>query len=333
MNKLKRSQRLLQIAYNYWRKNEKLNYLPLRLWIEATSACNLRCIMCPQSEPASIKRGFIDFGLFKKIIDEVKNSAYDVNLHHRGESLLHPELPGMIDYAKKAGLYTRLHTNATILNEDKARAIIEAELDFISFSFDGFTQESYENIRRNAKFETTINNICNFLVLKKKFGKKKPFTVFETMKLDEIKTKSYEAAKETLRNKLYSLHLNKFMIKSPHNWAGSYVAKEVEKSNKPVKFSACTFLWFAMVILWNGDISPCPQDFFGHLVMGNLNHSSINDIWSNNKYKCIRKAMKERAVSDLNPCRECDMLRRSTFLHVPTPNLKVFFKEIFWGHS
>ena len=166
MNKLKRSKRLLQIAFSYWLKWEKLNYLPIRLWIELSSACNLRCVMCPQSEPGSIERGFMKFELFKKIIDEAKTFVYDINLHHRGESLLHPELARMIDYAAKAGLYTRLHTNATILDEEKARAILEAGLDFLSFSFDGFTAETYEKIRRRANFETTINHISNFLKLK-----------------------------------------------------------------------------------------------------------------------------------------------------------------------
>ena len=344
MNKLKRSQRLLQIAYNYWRKNEKLNYLPIRLWVEITSTCNLRCIMCPQSDPSSIERGFMDFGLFKKVIDELKSSVYDVNLHHRGESLLHPQLPQMIDYARKAGFYTRLHTNGTILDEKKAKAIINTELDFLSFSFDGFTAETYEKIRPPANFETTINNISNFLKLKRKLGKVKPFTVFETMELNEVKTDDYEKAKETLRAKLYSLHLNKFVVKLPHNWAGSYevhpVRSKLPQADAPLvakisnraKFSACTFPWFAMVILWNGDISPCPQDFFGHLKMGNLKHLSIANIWNNNAYITIRRAMKNKAVVDLDPCRACDMLRRPTFLHVPTPNLKVFFKEIFFGN-
>ncbi len=331
MNKLKRLQKLLQINFNYWRKNERLNYLPLRLWIEATSCCNLRCVMCPQSEPTYIERGFIEFSLFKKIIDEAKAFVYDVNLHHRGESLLHPDLAEMIDYARKAGLYTRLHTNATLLNANRAQEIIGAGLDFISFSFDGFTKENYESIRRNAKFEETVNNISDFLILKEKSGRKKPFTVFETMELGEVKTKDYRLVRAALRDKLYSLHLDKFVIKSPHNWAGSYAGKD-EKSGQSAKFSACTFPWFAMVILWNGDVSPCPQDFFGCLIMGNLLQSSIAEIWSNNSYISIREAMKQKKVEGLNPCYKCDMLCRHTFLGIPTPNLKIFLKEIFWGN-
>ena len=335
MNKLARSRRLIEIAYSYWRKKEKLNYLPIRLWVELSSVCNLRCIMCPQSEPGSIEQGFMKFELFKKIIDEAKTFVYDVNLHHRGESLLHPELPRMIDYAAKAGLYTRLHTNATILDEEKARAILEAELDFVSFSFDGFTAEIYEKIRRRANFEITISHISNFLRLKKELRKIKPFTVFETMELDKAKTTDYEKAKRRLREGLYALHLNKFVVKSPHNWAGSYPINSngaQKNTAKSEKFSACTFPWYAMVILWNGEIAPCPQDFFGHLIMGNLENSSIGAIWHNNLYSRLRKNMKEREISEFESCRECDMLRRRTFLHIPVPNLKVFFKEIFFGH-
>ncbi len=332
MNKLKRGQRLSQIASSYRRQEEKLNYLPIRLWIELSSACNLRCVMCPQSSPDSIKGGLMDFELFKKIIDEAKKFVYDINLHHRGESLLHPELARMVDYAKKAGLYTRLHTNATLLDGEKGRGIIDAGLDFISFSFDGFTPETYEKIRPPANFKATIDNISNFLRLKEDLGKVSPFTIFETMELDEVKTGNYQTEKQELKDKLYGLHLNRFVVKSPHNWGGSYASKENEKTAKSVKFSACTFPWFAMVILWNGEVSPCPQDFFGRLIMGSVNNNSLAYIWVDKPYISLRRAMRERKVATLEPCRGCDMLKRPTFLGIPRPNLKIFFKEIFFGH-
>jgi MoaA/NifB/PqqE/SkfB family radical SAM enzyme len=50
--------------------------------------------------------GFMDFGLFTSIIDQVKDHAYDVNLFHRGEPLMHPRLADMVAYARDKGLYT-----------------------------------------------------------------------------------------------------------------------------------------------------------------------------------------------------------------------------------
>lgn len=333
MKRIARSQKLLKISHSLWRGKTRLSYLPIRLWIELTNNCNLRCIMCPQSNSNSIEQGFMSFSFFKRIINEVKDFVYDINLHHRGESLLHPDLFRMIDYAKRAGLYTRLHTNGTILDDKKARAIIDAELDLLSFSFDGYTAETYERIRQNANFEITFNNILKFLKMKKKLGKTRPYTVFETMELPEAKTNNYVNARKELKRKLYSTHLNKFVIKSKHNWAGINKPKERNVSIESTRFSGCAFPWFAMVIFWNGDVSPCPQDFFGSFNMGNLNDSSTISLWNNDSYISLRKTLKSRDISRADLCLECDMLSRNTFLSIPTQNLKKFYKEIYTGHQ
>ena len=101
----------------------------------------------------------MDFDLYKKIIDEAKDFVFDVNLFHRGESLLHPRIYDMIKYANEKGIYTRLFTNATLLDDKNAKSIIDSGLDFISFSFDGYTKEDYEKVRINFDFDKTINNI------------------------------------------------------------------------------------------------------------------------------------------------------------------------------
>ncbi len=48
--------------------------------------------MCPNKDLTKEQKGFMDFDLFKKIVDEAKDFVFDVHLLHRGESLLHPRL-------------------------------------------------------------------------------------------------------------------------------------------------------------------------------------------------------------------------------------------------
>ena len=138
------------IFWNYKRKRTRLPYLPTRLWVEPTSVCNLRCVMCPNKDLSKDQKGFMDFALFRKIVDEVKDFAFDVHLLHRGESLLHPEFFEMVRYAHDAGLVTRFHTNGTLLDEDKARRLIASGLDQFAFSVDGFDAETYEKTRVNG---------------------------------------------------------------------------------------------------------------------------------------------------------------------------------------
>ena len=156
MNKAEHLYRLAKIFMAYRQKKVNGVPLPIRLWIEPTPYCNLKCPMCPQSDPKinEVTKGktHMDFELYKKIIDEAAGHVYDINLAHRGESTFHKGLPEMIQYASEKGIKTRLHTNATILNEKMSKAILESGLDLLSFSFDGFKKEPYEKIRIGSNF-------------------------------------------------------------------------------------------------------------------------------------------------------------------------------------
>ncbi len=331
MTKFTRYVTLGRMAWNYWIRKVKPDYLPMRLWVEPTSVCNLRCIMCPQSFGRRFAKGYMEFSLFKKIIDEAKTFVYDVNLHHTGEPTLHPRLPEMIRYAKESGIYTRLHTNATLLNEERARALLTSGLDLISFSFDGYEKEEYEKIRVRSDFDETLGNILNFLHLKKKLGQTTPYTIFEVI---DFSGEARDAERQKkFRAQFAGLPLDQLIIKEPHNWAGSYEIKDHVPSYYTDYSSPCTFPWYALVIFWNGKVAPCPQDFYGDLDMGDVNKSSIKEIWNSAPMMELRRLMKEGRGHNLSPCSGCDMIKRKTFLGVPTLNMKTFLKESVLGYK
>ena len=66
--------RLARFAYHWMRGSSKLPYGPLKMHVEPTSFCNLRCPMCPQSVGANATNGFMEMDLFNKIIDEAATS-------------------------------------------------------------------------------------------------------------------------------------------------------------------------------------------------------------------------------------------------------------------
>jgi radical SAM protein with 4Fe4S-binding SPASM domain len=323
MTKFEHTLRLAQMAWGYWTRTRNPRYLPIRLWLEPTNTCNLKCTMCPQSSGVKFQRGFMEWAVFQKIIDEAKTFVYDVNLHHSGESLLHPDILKMIAYAKNVGLYTRLHTNATLLDETKARGILDAGLDFLSFSFDGYDKTTYESIRRGANFDKTLDNILNFLRLKKTLGKHRPFTVFEVINFAH--TPKGSPAEIAFRQQFADLPLDKFVLKAPHNWGGTY-----GKDGKPLhpeKYCACTFPWYALVVFWNGHVSPCPQDFFNGLRLGNAAESSLRAIWQDEPLVTLREKMRTKQYQDLYPCATCDLLYREAVLGIPSSHLKNFIRE------
>ncbi|MBN1274505.1 MAG: SPASM domain-containing protein [Candidatus Aminicenantes bacterium] len=317
MNTLNYWRRLVRLFFHYKRKSILLPYLPVRLWVELSGACNYRCIMCPNKDLPGKEKGNMDFGLYTKIIDETASYVFDINLAHRGESLIHPRIAEAADYAKQKGLYTRLHTNGSLLTEELSQKFIDSGLDRLSFSFDGYDAATYEKIRRGGKFDETVGNIVRLLEIKKKAGAKKPIVAIEVINFDQLQGDQTEAAKKKFLKNFKGLPLDHFVHKELHNWAG-----EIDRDKQEGFYSVCTFPWNALIIYWNGDVLPCTQDFFGQIVVGNANKTTLRDIWNGEKMVTLRKKLVERDVKGLKPCAGCDRLNRRGFLGIP--------KEYLW---
>lgn len=316
-NKFKYWKRLSQIFRQYQGKSTHLNYMPVRLWVELTSDCNFQCVMCPNKDLPENDRGHMDMDLFTKIINEAADFVFEINLAHRGESLLHPRFIDALSYAKSKGIYTRLHTNGSLLSEDLARKIIDSGLDRLSFSFDGYDKATYEKIRRGGKFEEVATNIIRFLEIKKELGSKTPETAVEVINFAANTSRENPKAQKTFQDRFRGLPLNQFVMKDLHNWAG-----ELHMGEKGTRYSVCPFPWNALIICWDGDVIPCTQDFFNTFVAGNAREHSIRDIWNSDRMKTIRKKLIHQDISDLPACSNCDRPWRERILGIP--------KEFLW---
>lgn len=334
--KIKQLNRILKIYSAYRHQKIKDNPLPIRLWIELTNVCNLNCVMCLSKSIPKGERGFMDFDLYKKVIDEAADFVYDIYLHHRGESLLHPDVFKMIKYAKKRNISTRLHTNATLLNEEKSFLLLNSGLDFLSFSFDGYDEETYENIRRGGGFERTLANIVRFLKMKKNKKKNSPFTVLTV--IDFSSKEKGNLTREKKKKKQFLSHFNSapldaLRIRRPHNWGGEYRVNEGSLNHGLLlRFVPCTFLWYALVIFWDGTVLPCPQDFFGKLALGNVNQNSLVELWNSKKEKFLRENMTRNDYKVLSSCNKCDRLWRKNLMGIPLEEAIPFLKDNLLGY-
>lgn len=320
MSSIRYYRRLARVFSSYRRGKTALPYLPVRLWIETTSICNLRCVMCPNKDLKKEEKGFMDPALFRKIVDEARGFIFDANLIHRGEGLLHPGFISLVEYAHAAGIRTKFHTNATLLDEEAARRLIGAGLDQISFSFDGYDATTYEKIRVNADFEKTLHNIVRFLEIKKEMRSRKPYTVLELINFPGLhKDDGGRGRAEFLAN-FRGLPLNRLEIKEMHNWAGE-VGPAQSRAKK--KYIPCTFLWQALVIFWDGTVLPCTQDFHGHYTLGNVRDESLARIWNGERIVRLRQKVLHGEIADVETCSRCDRLWREQFMGVP--------KEYLWN--
>ena len=141
---------------------------PKRLTIELSSLCNLSCVMCPR-QYVSGDLGFMDEMLFRKIVQEIRCEEVEwVVPYFRGESLLHPRFMELLSLLRKnSSAKIHLATNALLLSEEMIHHLLfETRIDFISFSLDAVTEETYRKIRLGGMLEKARENVLRFLHLR-----------------------------------------------------------------------------------------------------------------------------------------------------------------------
>ncbi|MFH1019048.1 MAG: SPASM domain-containing protein [Pseudomonadota bacterium] len=68
----------------------------------------------------------------------------------------------------------------------------------------------------------------------------------------------------------------------------------------------CKMPFTEMAIRPNGDVVMCCYDLVGEMVMGNIQHASLLDIWQSPAYKQVRANMLSRQIPLLpDVCKRC----------------------------
>lgn len=331
MNKSNRALNLLKIYTSYCFKRTNCNYFPTRVWIELSSRCNLSCRFCVNKNLPAHQKGDMDFNLYTKIIDEIAGKVFDVNLFHRGEPLLNKNIIPMIAYANRKGVRTRIHTNATLMDKELGRKMIIAGLDLISFSFDGYTKEIYEKNRAGAVFEESLVNIVDFLKVKRNLKSEKPYTIVQIIQNGEkLSVNETLKQKKAFLENFKGLPLDKMVIRKPHNWGGLLKADGMNNEIKEAgvkKCMCCTFPWYSLTVFYDGKVFLCPQDFEGKICLGDASKEKIEEIFNGEIIRDIRERFKSGIIDDMVPCRNCDRIRRKTFMGVPVEYAGIFLKD------
>lgn len=266
---------------------------PVHLDIEATNRCNLVCTFCdklPYLKPEDF--GFLDFDLFKRIMDEgSEKNLCGLKLSYRGEPLLHPRLADMVGYAKKKGLLdVYFNTNAMLLSEAKARALIEAGLDRISVSMEGVDPAAYERERIGADFDVVKRNLERLLNLRAQSGLTYPLVRLQTVALPGIDLNEYARYWSAYADETAAID-----YKEANDRNTSLVAEDW----------ACPQLWQRMTIEWDGRIMPCNNDDYRYLSPGNVAAMSVMECWQSPVVQSARELHMHGCSHELLSCNGC----------------------------
>ncbi len=277
----------------------KVSKYPERVTLELTNHCNLECRVCPR-EFMNDKQGFMDSALFMKIIDEM--SEYGINTlvpFFRGESLLHTDFISLIEYAKKKNMTIQLATNGTLMTKKIARAIVEAQIDFISFSVDSIDPEYYAHMRRGSDFTKLMNGIGNMLDERSTQKSQKP-----EVQISAVDTEMDDKAKQEFVS-FWRDTVQRIRIYPRHTPDGQFGRLKHEHKNLQNRFP-CHRPFTEMVVYWDGRAAVCNHDWNSIGELGNVADKGLMDVWNSNVYRSLRNRHLTNDLNKSEVCTNCD---------------------------
>ena len=281
---------------------------PAHMKIELTNYCNLACPMCPH-EQMQREVGYMKPELFRRIIDMATPELEFAYLHHLGESLFHGRIGELIRYGRSRGVAMGLSTNATYLDERKARVLLESGLDFLVVSMDGASPDTYERIRVGGDFQTTVRNVRAFFEMKKRLPN--ATTVVVQMIVSEANRHEVEPFA-----KLWSECGAQVMMKEARSWAGQVDLGRLTQIRRgagpsapapaePTQHVPCRMLWTELTVLWDGAVVPCVNVFEKQNVLGNLQTQSLDEVWNDPALRELRARHLADDVGAIPVCATC----------------------------
>jgi len=283
---------------------------PYSVHIDVCSLCNFKCNFCFQADDDAInkkglKRGLMDFKLFKKIIDDLthfKDKLKKVKIGLHGEPTLHTLLPQMINYLNSQNVteVIELFTNGSLLNPKLNKELIDAGLTRINISIEGLSSEKYKKITgvkidmeefvKNIKHLYDNRNDCRIYI-----------KIVDIDMSEQDKDKFYNTFGD-ICDEIFIENVvpqwaetNKFELKT----TGMYG----QKINKYKH--VCPFLFMYLHFNYDGTASGCTLDWGKEVLIGDIGRESALEIWQGDRLKDLQIAHLEKKRDRIQFCNEC----------------------------
>jgi len=294
---------------------------PIVFHIQTINGCNGSCTMCPYSKKKPEKIEEMSNQLFEKIIKEIAHHqsryAY-VYLYLQNEPFLDKDIFRKLKHIKDVSngrITTGITTNGVLLTPDKIPELTSSNLDELVVSLDAFTEKTYSKIRVGLDFNTVIDNIEAII----NSGYKKGLYV-EFTKQKENASELNDFIKYWKKK---GLPILLFIINNRGGWVDNF-DKYCVNIGKPTLISrlkkgfawnvikCCPLALSTFNIRSNGDVIICCNDYSEQMILGNINSSTIKEIWNSETYNKIRKQLYYKNYEKIPTCRSCSIWSKNS---------------------
>jgi len=286
-----------------------------RVVLEVFGGCNYSCSMCPQATGRG--QDFtrkMPLDLFESVLDQI-TPAYGkpiINLEGSGEPTLAKNLPEYIEACTRRGLKSFMYCNGTNLTGDFLNDVVDAGIDFIRFSFIGYTPELYKQWMSEDRFYEIRDNAIETKHCIQQHNSNCELSSYHLI-LDNNQV-DYEV--EQYKNAFIDPVGCIGYIWKMHNWSGNYQPLYLRN---PEKRKTCGRPFAPELTVRagglngkQGAVTPCCQTMGppneATSVLGHFEDQSFEDIYWGDAYEQLRSAHREGRFDDIEYCKNCDFL-------------------------
>jgi len=276
---------------------------PSYLTIEFTNFCNLKCPYC--TSPLGIRvRGMMDEHTFDLLNRQITDFGLArIRVVGNGESTLHPRFSEMIRALARSCRYLNVVTNGQRLNEQIARAILEAPVRLLEISADSDAREGYERSRIGGDFVRLLSNLAMLMTLKRELRS-------PTLIIVRAMIRPSDRGREREILAFWSTHADTAMPQYLHDYTHGNDADVFPHRQQEGAIPRCSLPTKAMIVHWNGKVPLCElsQQQTGipeGLIAGDIHWQSLKEIWGSPLFAQYRRGHRTRAAELTPICRGC----------------------------
>lgn len=278
-----------------------------KIYIEITNICNLTCSFCSKSKR---KPESLSSENFKYILEKIHPFTDYIHLHVKGEPLLHPELPDLLDSACDKQFKVHISTNGVLIHKAENMLLSKPAIRQMNFSLHSITENKKENYLENIlqftekALEKTKMIISLRLWNFNKENKTEPNRNLEIIKTLEDRFCEKNKIEENLIPGTGLKLKERLYLNTDYEFEWPDMNNDYHNEK-----GFCYALRSQIAILTDGTVVPCCLDGEGVINLGNIFKQDFNEIISNNKSKAIYENFaNHKAIEPL--CIKCSYKER-----------------------
>lgn len=290
--------------------------VPFQLRIELTNYCNLRCRFCPTGHPDlqrkfGVQKGQMSKETFVHLVHDLTMLPEKIKVIHwylYGEPLLHPRLiPSMkIVVQKDVAERHFLKTNGLLLTHQVSDALIATGITDIGISVEGVTDRHYLDLCDvSMDYRKLVDEVAYLFMMRKQCR--------IHVKLIDI---SYTKEEHQKFLDDFAPISSSIDIESPMGWnrTKEFDFRLGDRSSESFdhvplqKRTVCPYAFYTMMINWDGRATCCCTDWTCATEVGDINQTSLLDIWNGQRMRNFRLMHLEGRRNENPACGDCHFI-------------------------